>query len=106
MSICATFVVISLTVFRYCVDNAGEDVQILVEAATTGAESTPTGTAEHSDGHSDGHASEEPAGSGEHCHDHAGIPYVKFLWTKQRYPANISQSLRWWQHRGEILRCT
>ncbi|KAH4203711.1 hypothetical protein HBI04_020110 [Parastagonospora nodorum] len=59
----------------YCVDDAGEDVQILVEAATTGAESTPTGTAGHSDGHSDGHASEEPAGSGEHCHDHAGIPH-------------------------------
>jgi zinc transporter 1/2/3 len=74
VSICAAFVVISLTVSRYCVDDAGEDVQILVEAATTGAESTPTGTAGHSDGHSDGHASEEPAGSGEHCHDHAGIP--------------------------------
>jgi hypothetical protein len=52
---------------RYCVDNAGEDVQLLVEGA--GSEETT-----HTDEHADEHASEEPAGSGEHCHDHAGIP--------------------------------
>jgi zinc transporter 1/2/3 len=53
---------------RYCVDNAGEDVQILVEAAEEGGNST------HTNEHTDEHASGEPAGSGEHCHDHAGIP--------------------------------
>jgi zinc transporter 1/2/3 len=52
----------------YCVDDAGEDVQLLVDGAGGGGETT------HTDEHADEHASEEPAGSGEHCHDHAGIP--------------------------------
>jgi zinc transporter 1/2/3 len=53
---------------RYCVDSAGEDVQLLVDGAGGGEETT------HTDEHENEHASEEPAGSGEHCHDHAGIP--------------------------------
>jgi zinc transporter 1/2/3 len=55
---------------RYCVDEAGEDVQLLVDEAAGGGETT------HTDEHTgeNEHASEEPAGSGEHCHDHAGIP--------------------------------
>ncbi|KAH7409898.1 ZIP zinc transporter-domain-containing protein [Phaeosphaeria sp. MPI-PUGE-AT-0046c] len=51
----------------YCVDNAGEDVKILVDTQEA------SGHDESPDGHN--HASEEPAGAGEHCHDHAGIPH-------------------------------
>jgi zinc transporter 1/2/3 len=51
---------------RYCVDDAGEDVEILMEAA----ESTD-GT--HTDDSHTGETSEEPAGSEEHCHFHAGV---------------------------------
>lgn len=44
---------------RFCVDDAGEDVQVLVEST-------------EEDSHS-GETSEEPAGSEEHCHFHAGV---------------------------------
>lgn len=47
----------------YCVDNAGQDVQVLVETTDSGG--TPT----------DEHTAEEPAGSGEHCHFHAGVEH-------------------------------
>lgn len=49
---------------RFCVDNAGEDVQVLVDAIEE--------EDDHST-HTDEHAPEEPAGSGEHCHFHAGV---------------------------------
>lgn len=42
----------------YCVDNAGEDVKVLVESTETDSET-----------------SEEPAGSEEHCHFHAGVEH-------------------------------
>jgi zinc transporter 1/2/3 len=59
----------------YCVNSAGDDVQILIE----GAESTE-GEEEHAhEGESEGHAHEGEsedgdANEGVHCHEHAGIP--------------------------------
>lgn len=46
---------------RYCVDNAGEDVQLLIES-TEETDSTHTGE-----------TTEEPAASGQDCHFHAGV---------------------------------
>ncbi|EMD60337.1 hypothetical protein GGP41_008291 [Bipolaris sorokiniana] len=58
----------------YCVDNRGEDVKILVDGAGEGSHST--------EGDSHGHGEEPAAGSasesgnsGQHCHEHAGIPH-------------------------------
>ncbi|KAH6644300.1 ZIP zinc transporter-domain-containing protein [Boeremia exigua] len=45
----------------FCVDDAGEDVQVLVESAEEDSHSEET--------------TEEPAGSGEHCHFHAGVEH-------------------------------
>lgn len=78
----------------FCVDNAGEDVQVLVEgAAETGtatsdpsAESTtaPAGTGEHCHFHAgvehctsepEEESPVEPAGAEEHCHSHAGVEH-------------------------------
>jgi zinc transporter 1/2/3 len=49
-----------LTEISYCVDDAGEDVKVLVEAT------------EEEHGHSEG-ATEEHAGSEKNCHFHAGV---------------------------------
>ncbi|KAI8938185.1 hypothetical protein NX059_005850 [Plenodomus lindquistii] len=51
----------------FCVDNAGRDVQVLVE----GTESE-TGT--HTDDYS-GETAAEPAGTEENCHSHAGVEH-------------------------------
>lgn len=49
-----------LTEISYCVDDAGEDVKVLVEAT------------EEEHGHSEG-AAGESAGSERNCHFHAGV---------------------------------
>jgi zinc transporter 1/2/3 len=54
--------------FRYCVDDTGEDVQILVEAVEEG-----DAHSEEGDAHSDHDEEGEPTASGEHCHFHAGV---------------------------------
>ncbi|OAL51578.1 Zip-domain-containing protein [Pyrenochaeta sp. DS3sAY3a] len=54
----------------YCVDSTGEDVQILVDAVEPEGE-TET---EHTDDHTE-ESEAEPAGSGEHCHSHAGVEH-------------------------------
>jgi zinc transporter 1/2/3 len=57
--------------FRYCVDDAGEDIQILVEAVEEGDAHSEEGDA-HSEHDEEGQEG-EPAASGEHCHFHAGV---------------------------------
>lgn len=49
-------------------DSRGEDVQILVQSEEAGG-------SEEEHNHTDNHSG-EPAGSGEHCHFHAGVEYV------------------------------
>jgi hypothetical protein len=61
--VCTTAKVIDEAVLieiSYCVDDAGEDVKVLVEAT------------EEEHGHSEGPA-EESAGSERNCHFHAGV---------------------------------
>lgn len=75
----------------YCVDSTGEDVQVLTDVVNDGGD-------EHANGH--GETSEEPAGSGEHCHFHAGVQYivpVKLRCLKQ--VNNSVQTLCWRQQK-------
>jgi zinc transporter 1/2/3 len=58
----------------YCVDDAGEDVEVLIKANGATDEHSGEHSEEHDHEHSEG-TSEEPAGSEEHCHFHAGVEH-------------------------------
>ncbi|CAI9629628.1 zip-domain-containing protein [Alternaria burnsii] len=53
----------------YCVDDAGEDVLIMVDAAES------TDSSSHTEEESPAESEAEPAGSKGHCHDHAGVEH-------------------------------
>ncbi|KAH8724453.1 ZIP zinc transporter-domain-containing protein [Phaeosphaeriaceae sp. PMI808] len=52
----------------FCVDDSGQDVQVLVEGTSTNSGETTHTEENHN-------TSDKPAGSGEHCHFHAGVEH-------------------------------
>ena len=65
------FCSIPIDSLSYCMNAAGDDVQILIEGSSEGGEDH-----DHADSHDEHSSAEGDADSagGVHCHEHAGVP--------------------------------